>query len=183
MDTRVLQLWFDVLTAILDNHLLEDDTVFDLRVHTMTVNERNPWPWWKAKKWSDQMNLQPSGWFCTDRVIHICLTFVDLATELSPTYNILKTCMKFLIYKVCLPTVCLTLDDIDLFECEPHEFMHHQNYLLANFYGPILMPSSSSLIWLSTVVRTPPRVWLDSLWRLWSPMPALIGFALWIPPL
>ena len=66
------------------------------------------------------LNLQLSVRFFTDCVIHICLTFVNLATELAPTYNILKPHMNFLLYKFGFPTVFLTHEDIDLFECEPY---------------------------------------------------------------
>jgi len=84
----------------------------------------------------ETLNLRPSGQFCTDRVVHLCLTFVDLAVELAPTYKLLKPHMDFLLYKVCFPTLCLTLDDIELFETDPHEFVHKQNSPLADFYDP-----------------------------------------------
>ena len=45
----------------------------------------------------EALNLQLSGRFCTDCVIHICLTFVDLLMELAPEYNILKPHMNFLL--------------------------------------------------------------------------------------
>lgn len=84
----------------------------------------------------EALNLRPSGQFCTDRVVHLCLTFVDLAVELAPTYKLLKPHMDFLLYKVCFPTLCLTAEDIELFEGDPHEFVHRQNSPLADFYDP-----------------------------------------------
>jgi len=176
-DPRILQPWFDVLTAVLAKPLPEADTGLEPRGQPTTVDERNAWPWWKVKKWSVQimsrlfsrygipsyaedevkefarhfsanvapqflgpvcetLNLRPSGRFCTDRVVHLCLTFVDLAVELAPTYKMLKPHMDFLLYKVCFPTVCLTPEDTDLFECDPHEFVHRQNSPLADFYDP-----------------------------------------------
>ena len=56
--------------------------------------------------------------------------------ELALEYKMLKPHMNFLIYKVSPPTVRLTPEDIDLFECEPHELVHHQNSPLAEFYHP-----------------------------------------------
>eukprot|EP00566_Odontella_aurita_P002311 CAMPEP_0113571984 /NCGR_PEP_ID=MMETSP0015_2-20120614/25852_1 /TAXON_ID=2838 /ORGANISM="Odontella" /LENGTH=1096 /DNA_ID=CAMNT_0000474985 /DNA_START=725 /DNA_END=4015 /DNA_ORIENTATION=+ /assembly_acc=CAM_ASM_000160 len=176
-DPQVLQPWFDVLTAVLAKPLPEADTGLEPRGQPTAAEERNAWPWWKAKKWSVQimsrlfsrygipsyaedeckefarhfsqhvapqflgpvcetLNLRPSGQFCTDRVVHLCLTFVDLAVELAPTYKMLKPHMDFLLYKVCFPTVCLTPDDVELFECDPHEFVHRQNSPLADFYDP-----------------------------------------------
>jgi len=176
-DPRVLQPWFDILTAVLAKPLPEAETGLEPRGQPTSVEERNAWPWWKAKKWSVQimsrlfsrygipsyaeeevkefarhfsqnvapqflgpvcetLNLRPSGLFCTDRVVHLCLTFVDLAVELAPTYKMLKPHMDFLLYKVCFPTVCLAPDDVELFECDPHEFVHRQSSPLADFYDP-----------------------------------------------
>ena len=84
----------------------------------------------------ETLNLRPSGQFCTDRVVHLCLTYVDLAVEFSPTYKMLKPHMDFLLYKVCFPTMCLTQDDIDMFENDAHEFVHRQNSPLADFFDP-----------------------------------------------
>jgi hypothetical protein len=84
----------------------------------------------------ETLNLRPSGQFCTDRVVHLCLTYVDLAVELSSTYKLLKPHLDFLLYQVCFPTMCLTQEDIDSFENDPHEFVHRQNSPLADFYDP-----------------------------------------------
>ena len=84
----------------------------------------------------ETLNLRPSGKFCTDRVVHLCLTYVDLAVELSSTYKLLKPHLEFLLYQVCFPTMCLTEEDIEEFENDPHEFVHRQNSPLADFYDP-----------------------------------------------
>ena len=79
------------------------------------------------------LNLKPSGRFCTDCIIHICLTFVDLEIELALTYKIFNTHMNFLIYKVFKTNIKLTLKEIDRFECDPHEIVHHQNSQIYDF--------------------------------------------------
>lgn len=84
----------------------------------------------------ETLNLRPMGQFCTDRVVHLCLTYVDLAVELAATYRLLKPHLDFLLYKVCFPTICLTQEDIEIFENDPHEFVHRQNSPLADFYDP-----------------------------------------------
>lgn len=84
----------------------------------------------------ETLNLRPSGQFCTDRVVHLCLTYIDLAVELSSTYKLLKPHLDFLLYQVCFPTMCLTEEDVDIFENDPHEFVHRQNSPLADFYDP-----------------------------------------------
>jgi importin-7 len=92
----------------------------------------------------ETLNLRPTGQFCTDRVVHLCLTFVDLAVELASTYKMLKPHLDFLLYQVCFPTLCLNEDDIDCFENDPVEFVHKQNSPLADFYDPRM--SSITLI-------------------------------------
>lgn len=84
----------------------------------------------------ETLNLRPSGQFCTDRVVHLCLTYVDLAVELASTYKLLKPHLEFLLYQVCFPTMCLNEDDIDCFDNDPVEFVHKQNSPLADFYDP-----------------------------------------------
>lgn len=84
----------------------------------------------------ETLNLRPTGHFCTDRVVHLCLTYVDLAVEMSSTYRLLKPHLDFLLYQVCFPTMCLHEEDIDCFENDPVEFVHKQNSPLADFYDP-----------------------------------------------
>jgi hypothetical protein len=84
----------------------------------------------------ETLNLRPTGQFCTDRVVHLCLTFVDLAVELSSTYKLLKPHLDFILYQVCFPTMCLHEEDIACFENDPVEFVHKQNSPLADFYDP-----------------------------------------------
>jgi importin-7 len=84
----------------------------------------------------ETLNLRPTGQFCTDRVVHLCLTYVDLAVELASTYKLLKPHLEFLLYQVSFPTMCLTEDDIECFENDPVEFVHKQNSPLADFYDP-----------------------------------------------
>ena len=84
----------------------------------------------------ETLNLRPSGQFCTDRVVHLSLTFVDLAVELASTYKLLKPHLEFLLFQVCFPTMCLTKEDVETFENDPVEFVHKQNSPLADFYDP-----------------------------------------------
>ena len=84
----------------------------------------------------ETLNLRPTGHFCTDRVVHLGLTFVDLAVELASTYKLLKPHLEFLLFQVCFPTMCLTKEDVETFENDPVEFVQKQNSPLADFYDP-----------------------------------------------
>ncbi|KAL3779480.1 hypothetical protein HJC23_000039 [Cyclotella cryptica] len=101
----------------------------------------------------ETLNLRPSGQFCTDRVVHYCLNFVDLAVELADTYKLLKPHMEFLLYKVCFPAMCLTEEDIQEFENDPHEFVHKQNSPLADFYDPRM----SAITLVTSAVKYRPK--------------------------
>ncbi|KAL7488624.1 hypothetical protein ACHAW6_014236 [Cyclotella cf. meneghiniana] len=162
--------WFDVLKAVLAKHLPEE-------TQPASKEERNAWPWWKCKNYAEEevkefakyfsqnvapqflgpvcetLNLRPSGQFCTDRVVHYCLNFVDLAVELADTYKLLKPHMEFLLYKVCFPAMCLTEEDIQEFENDPHEFVHKQNSPLADFYDPRM----SAITLVTSAVKYRPK--------------------------
>mmetsp|Transcript_4901 Transcript_4901/g.7219 ORF Transcript_4901/g.7219 Transcript_4901/m.7219 type:complete len:1062 (+) Transcript_4901:138-3323(+) len=84
----------------------------------------------------ETLNLRPSGQFCTDRVVHLCLSYVDLAVELVPTYKLLRPHLDFLLYQVCFPAICLTDSDVDAFENDPHEFVRKENSILSDYYDP-----------------------------------------------
>lgn len=86
----------------------------------------------------ETLNLRPSGKICTDRVVHLCLSFIDLSIELASTYKLIKPHLDFIIYKVCFPLICLSEDDIDLFENDPHEFIRQQDMPFNEFIHPRL---------------------------------------------
>ena len=50
----------------------------------------------------------------------------------------LKLHMNLLIYKDCFPTIHLIPEYIDMFECDRHEFVHHKNSPITNFYGLLM---------------------------------------------
>ena len=64
--------------------------------------------------------------------------------DLAPTYKTLKIHMQLLTNKDCFPTINLTPEDIDMFECDPHEFLHHIKSPLTEFYNPWM--SSMTLV-------------------------------------
>jgi hypothetical protein len=82
------------------------------------------------------LSLRPRGMFCTDRVIHYGLSFIDLAIELAPTYKLLKPHLDFLLYHVCFPTICFHPEDLDMFTNDPHEFIRRQNSPMTDFDDP-----------------------------------------------
>ncbi|KAG5179075.1 armadillo-type protein [Tribonema minus] len=82
--------------------------------------------------------LRPRGEYCTDRVVHCCITYVNSSIELSHTYKLLKPHLDFLLFQVVFPLLCLRDDDLDLFESDPHEFVHRANDPMQDFLDPKL---------------------------------------------
>ncbi|CAM9500194.1 unnamed protein product [Chrysoparadoxa australica] len=91
------------------------------------------------------LSLRPRGDYCTDRVVHSCLTFVDHAIELGSTYKLLKPHEDFLLFQVCFPLLCLSDEDIMLFETDPHEFVHKSNDPMEDFLDP-KMPAINLIV-------------------------------------
>ena len=76
--------------------------------------------------------------------LSIFASIFEPTIDIAPTYKMLKLHTKLLTYKACFPTINLTPEDIDMFECDPHEFVHHINSPLTKFYNPWM--SSMTLI-------------------------------------
>ena len=79
----------------------------------------------------ENLNILTPGRFCTDYIFRLCFNFFDLVIDISLTYNIIKPHIKLLLYKGFLPNIFITPEDVDMFECDHNEFMHHQNSPLA----------------------------------------------------
>jgi len=84
----------------------------------------------------ETLALRSSGQFCSDRVVQLCLAYIETAVELSNTYKLLKPHLDFLLYQVCFPTMCLTEADVELFDSDPHEFIHRTNNPMLDYYEP-----------------------------------------------
>jgi len=77
--------------------------------------------------------LRPGGQFCTDKVIMLCITYLDLAVHSKTTYVALKPHLDFVLYQVCFPALCLKPDDIEKFDTDPHEYIVEQNSLMSEY--------------------------------------------------
>ena len=64
---RSLQIWFDVLTSILDKPILDSDTVLEPRGDLMTADKRNNLHWWRrhsGSAWIPHGDYEPLCLFC-----------------------------------------------------------------------------------------------------------------------
>jgi hypothetical protein len=67
--------------------------------------------------------VKASGSFVTNFVTQSCLAYVSAASEMSPTYKMIKPHMEFILFRVIFPCLCLSENDLELFTSDPIEFV------------------------------------------------------------
>lgn len=72
-----------------------------------------------------------NGHYLTDDVHRMSLTYMAACIEMSPTYKVVKPHLDFLLVNVLFSTLCITPDEITLFNEDPVEFVRKVGYLLA----------------------------------------------------
>lgn len=92
--------------------------------------------------------LRPQGQYCSDKVVHSCMVFVNSAIEISGTYKLLKPHLDFLLFQVAFPTMLLKQDDISLFTDDPKEYVRRNYDCMEDFLDP-KAPAITLLIDLS----------------------------------
>ena len=73
------------------------------------------------------MASKASGAFVTDDVFRMSLQYLSSAIELAPTFKLIKPHLGFVLFQVVFPTLCLSPEDIQLFEDDPTEFVRKIN--------------------------------------------------------
>ena len=81
----------------------------------------------------DTLALRSAGEYCTDRVVMLCLNYLDTAIEQKNTWVALKPHVDFIVYKVCFNLLKLTPDDIEVFNNDPHEHINKQFSFMAEW--------------------------------------------------
>jgi importin-8 len=79
-----------------------------------------------------------AGSFLTDDVFRMCLTYISNSIEMSPTYKAIKPHLNVLICQVLFPTFSLTESEIELFECDPAEFIRKVHDVTEDWLDPRL---------------------------------------------
>jgi hypothetical protein len=87
------------------------------------------------------MNLlaaKSRGAFVTDEVHRMCVGYVASCVEMSPTYKVLKPHLVFILQGIVFPTLCLTDDDVEMFNNEPVEFVRKVHDPLGDWLSPLI---------------------------------------------
>lgn len=85
----------------------------------------------------ETLALRKNGRFCTDRVVQLCLVFLQEAVDSSVAYKLIKPHLGFLIFEVIHPVLCLTPKDMQLWQEDPHEFVRKTNDVFEDFLDPV----------------------------------------------
>jgi len=80
--------------------------------------------------------LRSQGRWCSDRVVHLALQFVNTAAEQSETYKQLKPHLGFILEHAIFRTLCLTPAELELWNDDPHEFVRRGHDIEHEFLSP-----------------------------------------------
>jgi len=88
------------------------------------------------------LQLPKNGRYCSPRVTHLSLAFVERAIELKNTWLEIKPHLDFLLFECVYPLLCPTKKDVDLFHEDPHEFVRKQHDVMEDFISPQMAAQS-----------------------------------------
>ena len=77
--------------------------------------------------------LRSNGAFVTDSVYRNCIAYMSAASEMSPSYKAMKPHMEFILFKVILPSLCLSEDEVGMFDTDPIEFVRRVHCALEDW--------------------------------------------------
>lgn len=97
----------------------------------------------------NNLAIKASGGFITDNLHRMCLAYMMSSVELSPTYKIIKPHLDFVIFQAIFPTLCLSSEDIELFNDDPVEFVRKIHDPMEDW----LDPRQSAVNLLQTMAR------------------------------
>jgi len=84
----------------------------------------------------ETLALRSQNEFCTDRVIMLCLSYIDTCIEQKKTWLLLKPHLDFLLYNVCYNVVKMTPEQVELFDNDPHEHIQRVTSLQLDWVDP-----------------------------------------------
>jgi hypothetical protein len=85
----------------------------------------------------DTLALRSQGRHCTDRVVMLCLHYVESALQLAKTYKpLIKPRLNHLLFEVIVPVLKLNDKDLALWSEDPQEFVRIQHDVMMEFMDP-----------------------------------------------
>eukprot|EP00937_MAST-01D_sp_MAST-1D-sp2_P003692 g3692.t1 len=172
--------WFEAFAAIMRKPLPEASEGGEPAGQPVDPEEREKWPWWKAKKRALQISarfferfgrkqyvekkyapfadfflhniscivleqvmqlvaLPSQGRYCTTKVQHASLMYLETSVQMSLTYKLIKPHLDVLVRQVIFPIICLQPKDLELWESDPHEYVRRSGDIEYEFLSPVTM--------------------------------------------
>jgi len=82
------------------------------------------------------LTLRSRGQCCPDRVMTICLNYVDESFKYKKLYAVLKPHLQPLLFTIVFPLLCFSDRDAMLWEEDPVEFVRKEFDVIEDFYSP-----------------------------------------------
>jgi hypothetical protein len=83
-----------------------------------------------------QLKRASQGEFLSHKVHQMCYQYVEGCINYSKLYKLIKPQQHFLLLESVFPTVCLTAEDLELWEQDPHEFVRKSHDVYEVFTDP-----------------------------------------------
>ncbi|EQC39584.1 hypothetical protein SDRG_03018 [Saprolegnia diclina VS20] len=85
----------------------------------------------------ETLALRPQGHFCPDRVVQLCLVYLQEAIISGASYQQLLPHLDFVLFKVLHPVMCLTPSDLAVYEADPQEYVRRTNDVMGEYLHPV----------------------------------------------
>ncbi|OQR93002.1 hypothetical protein ACHHYP_03028 [Achlya hypogyna] len=85
----------------------------------------------------ETLALRPQGAFCPDRVVQLCLVYLQEAIISGASYQQLLPHLDFVLFKVLHPVMCLTPADLAVYEVDPQEYVRRTNDVMGEYLHPV----------------------------------------------
>lgn len=86
----------------------------------------------------NNLMLKAQGAYLTDDVHRSCLTYLHNCAEMSPTYKLMKPHLEFILFQAIFPTLCMTSEEIELFNDDPQEFIRKVHNPISDWLSPMV---------------------------------------------
>jgi hypothetical protein len=86
----------------------------------------------------NNLMMKSKGSYLTDDVHRSCLTYLHNACEMSPPYKLIKPHLSFILFEAVFPSLCLTSEEIELFNDDPQEFVRKIQNPISDWLSPAI---------------------------------------------
>ncbi|CAK4608700.1 hypothetical protein LEN26_003799 [Aphanomyces euteiches] len=85
----------------------------------------------------ETLSLRPQHQICPDRIVQLCLLYLQEAILSASAYKQLQPHLDFVLFKVIHPLLTLTRRDLELLASDPHEYIRRSSDVLGEYLNPV----------------------------------------------